>query len=66
MFKEVETLKLNLQFLKAFLILAYKFKLANMNVSLEFDNKKEVKFQNFVPHIEDTLKKYEKDTCFDS
>ena len=57
MLKEVEILKLNLQFLKTFLILAYKFKLANINVSLEFDNTKEEIFQNFVPHIEDTLKK---------
>ena len=39
------------------LILAYKFKLANMDVGLEFNDTKELKFQNFVPHIEDTLKK---------
>ena len=37
-----------------------------MDVGLEFNDTKELKFQNFVPHIEDTLKKQEKDTCFDS
>ena len=36
-----------------------------MDVSLEFNDVKEVKLQNFVPHIEDALKKQGKDTSFD-
>ena len=56
MLKEVETLKMNLQVLKTFLMLAYKFKLANMDVNLEFNDAKEVKLQNFVLHNKDTLK----------
>ncbi|XP_027062415.1 uncharacterized protein [Coffea arabica] len=60
--QEVRTLKLNLKFLKTFLMLAYRIKLANMDISLEFNDVKEVSLQNFVSRIEDTLKKHGKDT----
>ena len=46
-------------------MLAYKFKLANMDVNLEFNDVKEVKFQNFVTHIKDTLKKQLKDSALE-